>query len=129
MPISRRRLAAGFALAALLAALLAGCKAQPSAAPFGDAAADKVDCRIGGATAFDHACVVERTTGPDGLSLTIRHPDGGFRRLLVTQDGRGVIAADGAEPAVVTVEGQGILVTIGGDAYRLPATVKPAAAK
>lgn len=120
MPISDRRIAIGAALA------LAGCQAQPSA-PFGGSDADKVECRIAAARDFARDCVVERTTGPEGLSLTIRHPDGGFRRLLVTTDGRGVVAADGAEPATVAIEGKGILVTIGDDAYRLPATVKPSA--
>ena len=44
--------------------------------------------------------------------------------MLVTHDGRGVIAADGAEPAKVTVVGtDGIEVSIGGDRYRLPATI------
>ena len=57
--------------------------------------------------------------------LTIRHPDGGFRRLRITADGRGVIAADGAEPARVSVIGPAdIEVAVGGDRYRLPATVK-----
>lgn len=112
-------------LAAL--ALLAGCSSR-AADPFGDVSdADKIECRIGAATAFDRACLVERTSGADGLLLTIRHPDGGFRRFLVTTDGRGVVAADGAEPATVTVEGgDGILVSVGGDTYRLPATVKSA---
>ncbi|MFS0736095.1 hypothetical protein ABC347_03500 [Sphingomonas sp. 1P06PA] len=83
-------------------------------------------CRVGAATAFAPACAIERSVEERGLVLTIRHPDGGFRRLLVTRDGRGVIAADGAEPARVATEGSGVIeVTIGGDAYRLPATVKP----
>jgi hypothetical protein len=106
--------------------LLAACHSKP-ADPFAASDADRIDCRIGAATGFDRACVVERTIGPDGLILTVRHPDGGFRRLLVTKDGRGVVAADGAEPATVSVEGgDGILVAVGGDTYRLPATVKPA---
>lgn len=116
--------------AASLALLLAlgGC-GQAASDPFGGADAEKVECRIAPATAFDRTCVIERTSGSDGLVLTVRHPDGGFRRLLVTKDGRGVIAADGAEPATVALQGdKGILVTIGEDGYRLPATIKPAAA-
>lgn len=62
--------------------------------------------------------------------LTVRHPDGAFHRLLVTKDGRGVIAADGAETAVVTIIANGeIEVALGGDRYRLPATVKGKAAR
>lgn len=127
MPISDR--AAFFGAVVLAASALSGCHKQ-AADPFGTGDAERIECRIGAATSFDRACAVERTSGPDGLVLTIRHPDGGFRRLLVTKDGRGVVAADGAEPATVTVEGgDGILVSIGGDNYRLPATVKPAAGK
>jgi hypothetical protein len=69
-------------------------------------------------------CTVDRHRAADGLILTIRRPDGGFRRLLVTQDGRGVMAADGAEPVRVrVVDGGSIAVTAGRDTYRLPATI------
>ena len=78
-----------------------------------------------GDAALTRACTVEQTQGPDGLVLTIRRPDGGFRRLLATRDGRGVVAADGAEQAQVSIHGtDGIDVVLGGDRYRLPATVK-----
>ena len=78
-----------------------------------------------GSAAFERVCEVERTSGPAGLVLTVRAPSGAFRRLLVTRDGRGVVAADGAEPAVVTViDKSRIEVAIEGDRYRLPATIK-----
>lgn len=103
--------------------LLAGCN---SAVPAGqtdsaDAGDGRIECRPAGAADFASACLLERT----GEALTLRKPDGGFRRLVVTADGRGVAAADGAEPAEVRVIGEGrIEVTIGGDAFRLPATVR-----
>jgi hypothetical protein len=87
--------------------------------------ADKVDCATDGAAGFERVCSVERSAGPDGLVLTVRSPSGSFRRLLVTKDGRGVIAADGADEASVSLTGDGrIEVAIAGDRYRLPATVK-----
>jgi hypothetical protein len=87
--------------------------------------AGKIECATGGATAFGPVCTVERTTGAEGLVLTIRSPGGSFRRLLVTGDGRGVVAADGADPANVSVAGgDRIEVEIAGDRYLLPATVK-----
>lgn len=90
-----------------------------------DAADARIDCAVDGA-AFAHACTVERETGREGLLLTVRAPSGSFRRLRVTDDGRGVVSADGAEPAKVTVLGpRSIEVAIGGDRYRLPATVRP----
>jgi hypothetical protein len=61
---------------------------------------------------------------PEGTALTVRNPDGSFRRLLMVGDGRGVIAADGAEPAVVRPgDAKSIDVAIGGMVYRLPARV------
>jgi len=80
----------------------------------------RIECRIGEAP-FERVCTVERA----GDQLTIRKPDGGFRRLLAVTDGRGVVAADGAEPARVTlIDGGRIEVAIGGDAFRLPARVQ-----
>ena len=78
-----------------------------------------------GQGALQRTCTVEQAQSERGLILTLRHADGGFHRLLVTKDGRGVIAADGAEPARVTVPGAGSIdVAIGGNRYRLPATIK-----
>lgn len=105
---------------AALLLLLSACGSSEEA-PRGE----KVDCLVEGATDFERVCTVERRFGKDGLLLTLRNPDGGFRRLLVTTDGRGVTAADGAEPAVVRILAKdAIEVTIGGDRYRLPATVR-----
>lgn len=81
-------------------------------------------CAGVGQTALDRVCTLDRTSSDRGTILTLRQPDGGFRRLLVTRDGRGVIAADGAERAVVTIIGPDeIEVALGGARYRLPATV------
>jgi len=121
---------------ALVLLLLAGCnaripdKAAEARAEKADAARagaeGRVECDVAGAGAFTLACTIDRTETQDGLYLTLRHPDGGFRRLLVTKDGRGVVAADGAEHAVVTPLGPDrIEVALGGMRYRLPATVRP----
>jgi hypothetical protein len=123
--------------AAMLLALtgLSGC-GEP-AAPADEAAAnaasavgqdadpDRVACARGaGALARD--CTVDRVQGADGLSLVVHFPDGGFRRLKVVTDGRGVVAADGAEPARVAMDGAGaILVSVGADRIRLPAHARP----
>jgi hypothetical protein len=103
---------------------LANVEAQQRAAADDDGL---IECAPKGA-AFTRSCTVDRTQGDQGLVLTLRHKDGAFHRLLVTRDGRGVIAADGAEKAVVTVLDAGrIEVALAGDRYRLPATVKGAA--
>ncbi|WEK01386.1 MAG: hypothetical protein P0Y59_06805 [Candidatus Sphingomonas phytovorans] len=82
-------------------------------------------CARAGSNDFARVCTVDREQRDEGLVLTLRYPDGAFHRLLVTKDGRGVIAADGAEKAVVTVlDKESIEVALGGDRYRLPATVR-----
>ena len=105
-------------LAALLP-LLTACGGPPAAA-----VDDRIECAVDGAGEFERVCTVERTPGPDVL-LTLRSPSGSFRRLVATQDGRGVMAADGAEPAVVKAVGKDLIeVSIGGDRYRLPARTR-----
>jgi len=103
--------------------LLAGCgQKQADKAP-----GTEVPCALASVQDFSPECTVERTAGAEGTILTLHHPDGGFRRLLVMKDGQGVTAADGAEPAEVRMNGAGeIEVSLGGDRYRLPAKPKPA---
>ena len=67
-------------------------------------------------------CTAERTRSDRGWTLTLRHPDGHFRRLLVSEDGQTVTVADGAQPAVVTRTGEQFEVRVGDDRYRLPVT-------
>jgi hypothetical protein len=123
----------------LLVSSLGGCGsqgtdhatlAQVEAKQRADAESDgQIVCAQHGSHDFARVCTVDRVNGAEGLILTVSHPDGSFHRLLVTKDGRGVVAADGAEKAVVTVLGAGsIEVALGGDRYRLPATVKGQAA-
>ena len=107
--------------------LLAGLGACDSAAPQFGAPQDegnRIECRFGGLEQFERSCTYERE-GERGEIIVIRKPDGGFRRLRIVGDGRGVIAADGAEPARVTIlTGDRIEVEIGGDRFRLPATMR-----
>ena len=105
---------------------LARAEANQSAEATDDGA---LNCAVAGVKEFSRTCTLDREETPRGLLLTARHPDGGFRRLLVMKDGRGVIAADGAQPAQVTVVNDGeIEVAVGKDRYRLPATVREGAA-
>jgi hypothetical protein len=85
----------------------------------------RIVCAPAGNSAFSRQCTLDRVQSTEGLILTVHKPDGGFRRLLVVKDGRGVVAADGAEAAKVTiVADHQIEVAIGGDRFRLPATMK-----
>jgi hypothetical protein len=115
----------------LLLPLLASCSSQPTvesngaAAPAPGEVDNRIECRTAGDAAFARNCTVERADSSDGRILTIRKADGGFRRLRVTTDGRGVAAADGAEQAHVSIlPDQRIEVEIGGDRFRLPARVQ-----
>lgn len=114
---------------ALLAALAAcggpGTPSRATRADQGAASGNEIACAVGGAAVFTPDCIIDRTMSPEGRILVIRHPDGGFRRLLVANDGRGVVTADGAAAAKVTVVGRDLVeVAVGADRYRLPATVK-----
>jgi hypothetical protein len=104
---------------AVLLPLLTAC-----GGPSEPGAGTRIECAVDGATAFARVCTIERTPGPDVL-FTVRAPSGSFRRLAATSDGRGVMAADGAEPATVRIVGPDLIeVSIGGDRYRLPATIR-----
>ncbi len=114
---------------ALLA--LAGCDRTPDNGALAEAEArgsreaaenGRIECALEGAKLFDRTCTVEEMTGANGAVLVVGRPDIGYRRLQITTDGRGVVSADGAEPAKVAIVGDGVIeVAIGGDRYRLPA--------
>ncbi len=88
----------------------------------------KIECAINGDTNFSKGCETERLAGEDGVTLIIRHPDGGFRRFNILTDGRGLAAADGAEQAKISiVEDNKILVSVGPDKYIIPAKMKTTA--
>jgi hypothetical protein len=134
----QRRDKLGIALAVSL--VLAACSGAPQApagsgnSEFDNALAQansdaeddgRIVCAPAGNAAFSRQCTLDRTQSAEGLVLTVHKPDGGFRRLLVVKDGRGVIAADGAEAAKVTIiADHQIEVAIAGDRFRLPATMK-----
>ena len=87
---------------------------------------ETIECRLPDQPAFEAVCSLEKVSSPEGRILILRRPDGGFHRLQVVKDGRGVIAADGAEPVRVS-EGQGssIEVEVGSGVFRLPARITP----
>lgn len=94
---------------------------QGGASVEGPAGPPKTVCAVDGERELAPVCDRELV---DGL-LTLRHPSGGFRRLQVVTDGRGVIAADGAEAARVATVGTSLIeVSVGEDRYRLPAAVE-----
>lgn len=119
------------AVAAGISLALAGCSGHdasddPEAVAGGDD--PRVSCALAGEAEFTEQCDVERVQNGDRRELVMRHPDGGFRRFEIVTDGRGLVAADGSEEAVVTPLADGrIQLSVGPDRYRIPATIKPGA--
>jgi hypothetical protein len=112
--------------------LLAACSgpapddtATPSPTQGAAAAGEQtIECAIGGAAYLGRDCKVEETSMDGTKILVVRHPDGGFRRFAILNDGRGLATADGAEQAETSIE-QGYLdVSVGSDRYRFPATIR-----
>lgn len=111
--------------------LLAACGGAPDNGDLAEAEArgsreaaedGRIECALEGAELFDRTCTVEEISGADGTVLVVGRPNVGYRRLQITTDGRGVVSADGAEPAKVTIVGDGMIeVTVANDRYRLPA--------
>jgi hypothetical protein len=109
-----------FSVAILLA--LAGCGSKPVVEnKVEQAKADnRIDCAVGGEVEFSQSCAIERGSG---TALTLRHSDGGFRRLILEGDGA-IDTADGAESITVNSMADGRTeITVGEDRYRLPATL------
>lgn len=105
----------GYAFAAALS--LAACSGPDGAGGEGQ---EHIACAVDGAETLRPVCTVERAEGEAGTTLTIRHPGGGFRRLLVAANG--IVAADGAVPAAVSTLPNGDSeVAVDGDLYRIPA--------
>ena len=80
---------------------------------------------IEGETQFAPVCTLRQSTEDKRQILTLSSPSGGFRRLLVTDDGHGVVVADGAVAAFVRPIGPNMIeVAIENDHYHIPAKVK-----
>lgn len=119
----------GGVLLALIA--LSGCDRTPDNGELAEAEArgskaaaenGRIECALEGAKLFDRTCTVEEMSGEGGAILVVGRSNVGYRRLQITTDGRGVMSADGAEPAKVTIVGDNIIeVAVGSDRYRLPA--------
>jgi hypothetical protein len=103
---------------AALLLLLGACSQEAAEKPAVAAAEgdNRIECALGGAAEFKRDCVVEREQQVGGVSLTVRHPDGGFRRFMVYNEG--IETADGADRAEVTQHGGRTDVTVGSDRYR-----------
>lgn len=106
--------------------IMASCAALAACSPAEEAPKGRViDCALAGSIKFVPDCFVEDSRSGGRRFLTVRHKDGAFRRFEMVDDGRGVIAADGADPATADWSSEGVLeVAVGNDRYRFPARMK-----
>ena len=95
----------------------------------GIAAPKSVPCALGGAKRFEQDCAVERQERDGKHIVVLRHPDGGFRRLVELDEGKRYAAADGAEAAATSPNGADIEVTVEDDHYLFPNPARTDAAQ
>lgn len=125
--------------ALVLVSALAGCgggggTAREQFAARDDAAANAIEakvpqgfpvsCRLGGQAAFADGCTLQWLSGAPGeqREFVIVHPDGGFRRFILSADGRRVNVGAGAEPLAAEGPVEGVIgLRVADDAYRLSA--------
>jgi hypothetical protein len=81
---------------------------------------ERIACAVGGAIEFSDDCGLERTSTEGVQGFVVRHPDGGFRRLEVSQDGQNLLAADGAEVTQSALKQDRWEVILGDNRYVIP---------
>lgn len=128
------RISDGIGVSAALL-MLASCTQDPDNAVLAEvesaqvreaAQSGRIFCALAGADGFRMDCTLDRMVTEDGSLLVLGRADVGYRRLRIANDGRGVVAADGAEQATVSIIDNGLIeVRIADDRYRLPATIAP----
>ena len=107
---------------ALALLMLASCGAASVAENYVEQAKaeDRIECAIDSASDFTRDCAIERG---DGTMLTLRHGNGGFRRLTLEADGT-IDTSDGADTITLQTLADGRTeIMVGSDRYRLPATL------
>ena len=80
----------------------------------------KIACAVDGNREYRAECVMEPVEIEGERSVLVRHPDGGFRRFVATQDGAGLTPADGVDFAVAASSNGVTEIEVNGDAYRIP---------
>ena len=109
--------------ALLLALALAAC--SPEREPAGAMAGEPVACAHGAGGDWVTTCRIERTVEQDRDLVIVRRTDGAFRRFVVIDGGRSVVAADGAARVSQRRLGSLLEVSLGDDRYRLPLAADP----
>lgn len=80
-----------------------------------------VPCALAGAKEFANDCRQE-VTRRDGEEIwVVRHPDGGFRRFVIIDNGTRIATADGVQEVEAHRVGAMLEVRVDEDRYRFPA--------
>jgi hypothetical protein len=108
--------------------LLAACSPNATETPVADSD-NLIECAVAGAVAFGRECQVEHAEENGARILIVRHPDGSFRRFIVTDDGYGLATADGVQRAAIGLHGEETEVTVGTDRYRFSGRVTDVGAR
>ncbi len=116
------RYSLGFPLLALTALCVACSQGGGDEVPAVAEGEELIACAVDGASELKEVCAVERSRSEGVLYLTVRHPNGAFRRFEVLDDGRGLAVADGSQQAVVRYPDGFAELAVGNDLYRFPAT-------
>lgn len=90
------------------------------------AAFKAIPCALGEAQQFTLACKVEEKRVEGQTIWIVWHPDGGFRRFQMIDNGTRIATADGADEVEMTRDGAEFIVKAGPDRYRFPAAQEPA---
>lgn len=98
------------------AAAVAAC--SPAEPEIAEIDGETVECALAGAAEFAPDCRLTQVAATAGPVWVMRHPDGGFRRLVLADTASGYDVLDGAEQAVSETTGGVTVMTIGGDRYR-----------
>ena len=110
------------------AIVLAAFTTLAACSPRGDELrGEPIECAIGPAGKLEKSCTIGHIGKGASAQLVVHHPDDGFRRFVLTPDGKGLMPADGAGTATSTITKGTIDVTIEQDRYRIPAAMVKAA--
>ncbi len=78
---------------------------------------EHVRCALAGAKSFEPACTREITKGAEGEVWVVRHPNGGFRRFVLIDNGARIATADGADEVKAERQGADLEVRVANDRY------------
>ena len=99
--------------------LLAACSAEPEAAPgIAEQGGIAIECALSGSDEFVRQCRLSEEIPGANAEFVVRHPDGGFRRLALSESPAGFDVGDGAGEASSERQGDWVVLTIENDRYR-----------